>query len=180
MTPSETVIEVASKPGTADPAGHGLLADIRHLGVKGVKSVSTAQLYQLIGPLTIEDQTRIAQDLLCDPIIQQWRVASHGLRPPSPVGRGTAVVHPSPGGRGDGGEARLLVIDVWLKPGVTDVVGDSVIKGIRDLGITRVTAVRTGVRYRLLGLTRQETADRITLSCLANPLVQEYSIHADA
>jgi phosphoribosylformylglycinamidine (FGAM) synthase PurS component len=72
-----------------------------------------------------------------------------------------------------------MVIDVWYKPGVTDAVGESVMKGIRDLNIPGVKEVRTGMRYHLKGVTRQEIAEKIALALLVNPLVNDSVVHAD-
>jgi phosphoribosylformylglycinamidine (FGAM) synthase PurS component len=54
-----------------------------------------------------------------------------------------------------------------------------VLKGIRDLDISGVNEVRTGMRYHLQGVTRQEVAQKIALALLVNPLVHESIIHAD-
>src|SRR4051812_20540084 len=101
------LIEVAHKPGITDPVGKGLTHDIVHLGLAKVKNVSSAQLYRLEGELTPADRKRIAEDLLCDPILQEYR-------------EDTPVKSE--------GKVGSLVIDIWYKAGVTDVVGDSVRK----------------------------------------------------
>jgi phosphoribosylformylglycinamidine (FGAM) synthase PurS component len=182
---TETVIEVAPKKGVTDPVGRGLLSDVRHLGIKGVKAVGSAQLFKLIGRVSAKDKERIARDLLCDPIIQEYKVAS--ASPPAPLltGEGSSG-SPSPVGRGwhrreasvSGEATKGVVIDVWFKSGVTDVVGDSVVKGIRDLSIGGIEEVRTGMRYHFYGLANESTADRIALAYLANPLIQDRVISA--
>ncbi len=156
---NEWVIEVASK--TPKKSGHSALTqDARHLGAKSIQAVETSQLYRFTGRATDTESQRIANDLLCDPIIEQWR-----LDTPT---------------RAAGAKTTALTIDVWYKPGVTDVVGESVAKGIRDLGISSISAVRTGARYRLRGATPKETAERLARALFANILVQDYVIHADA
>jgi len=149
------LMEVGYKKGAGDPGARSLLEDVRHLGVKSIKSVGTAQLYRLVGNLTSPDQARIAEDLLCDPILQEYRDGARRA--------------------GEG----AIVVDVWYKPGVTDVVGESVAKGIRDLGCQGISEVRTGMRYRFWGLRNREMAGKIAAALLANPLVHEHSIHAD-
>jgi len=153
------VIEVGSKAGAADPSARGLLSDIRHLGVRGVKAVESSQLYRLSGDIAAGDRARIANDLLCDPIIQDWAEESR-----NPLAE----------------KSRPVRLDVWFKQGVTDVVGDSVRKGILDLGISGVDAVRTGTRYRFWGLPNREAAERIADAYLANSLVQEHFSHVDS
>ena len=44
-------------------------------------------------------------------------------------------------------------VEVWYKAGVTDAVGDSVMKGIKDLGVGGVTSVKTGQVYIIEGKT---------------------------
>jgi phosphoribosylformylglycinamidine (FGAM) synthase PurS component len=152
------LIEVAHKPGVTDPVGKGLTHDIMELGLGRVKNVASAQLYRLDGQLSESDRKRIAEDLLCDPILQEYR-------------EDTPVKSE--------GKSGSLVIDIWYKTGVTDVVGDSVLKGIEDLNIHGVKAVRTGMRYHLAGVTRKEEAEKISLALLANPLVHESVVHVD-
>jgi phosphoribosylformylglycinamidine (FGAM) synthase PurS component len=152
------LIEVSHRPGVSDPVGKGLAHDIHHLALARVKGVLSAQLYRLAGSISESERKRIAEDLLCDPIIQEYREDT-----------------PVKSARKQG----ALVIDVWYKPGVTDVVGESVLKGIRDLSIQGVKEVRTGRRYHLQGVTRQEIAQKIALALLVNPLVHESTIHAD-
>jgi len=47
------------------------------------------------------------------------------------------------------------------------------------LNIRGVQDVRTGMRYRLQGITRREAAEKIALALLMNPLVQDSNIYAD-
>ena len=147
-----TLIAVAHKHGVLDPVGHGLKKDIAELKLARVKNVQSAQLYRLEGALSSSDRERITRDLLCDPIIQECQTKLPD---------------------------KSMVVDVWYKPGVTDVIGDSVLKGIRDLDIQTVQGVRTGMRYAFEGVTRKEVAEKIALALLINPLVHESTIHAD-
>jgi phosphoribosylformylglycinamidine (FGAM) synthase PurS component len=162
---SATLIEVMHKPGITDPVGKGLAHDITQMGLARLKSVASAQLYQIHGSLATNDKTRIARDLLADPILQDYRIENY----PSPLSKGKGTC---------GARAEGLVIDVWYKPGVTDAVGESVMKGIRDLNIPGVKEVRTGMRYHLKGVTRQEIAEKIALALLVNPLVNDSVVSA--
>ncbi len=148
------LFEIGYKPGIVDPVGQGLKADIEHLRLGKVKKVASAQLYKVSGTLSAANKARIANDLLADPILNE--------------SRGKAA-----------GTTKSMVVDVWYKAGVTDVVGDSVKKGILDLDIQGVEDVRTGMRYHLEGITKKDVAEKIALALLANPLVHELTIHAD-
>lgn len=147
------LIEVSPKPGRVDPSARALQEDIRHLGLLKVQCVATAQLYRLVGELTAGERLRIAQDLLCDPVLQEFH----------------------DGGRDTGGHS--LVIDVWFKSGVTDVVGESVLKGLHDLGVDGLTEVRTGTRYRFSGRLDAKGGQKLALGLLANPLIHDRFIH---
>jgi phosphoribosylformylglycinamidine (FGAM) synthase PurS component len=149
------LFEIGFKPGVTDPVGQGLKNDIAHLGLGKVKQVASAQLYKVNGTLSAEEKGRIANDLLCDPILNESREEASAHKDKS------------------------MVIDIWYKGGVTDVVGDSVRKGIEDLGIKGVKDVRTGMRYHLQGVARREAAEKIALALLVNPLVHDLTINAD-
>jgi phosphoribosylformylglycinamidine (FGAM) synthase PurS component len=154
------LFEIGYKSGVTDPVGRGLKHDIEHLGLGKVKEVASAQLYKIFGQLSTEDRSRIAQDLLCDPILNECR------EDPKPASKSAGL-------------PKGIHIDIWYKPGVTDVVGDSVQKGIRDLAIQGAKDVRTGMRYHLQGVTRKDVAEKIAVALLVNPLVHESIIHAD-
>ncbi len=147
------LFEIGYKSGIADPVGQGLKSDIEHLRLAVVKKVASAQLYKVSGTLSTDSKQRIARDLLCDPILNESREKQS--------------------------KTKFMVIDVWYKAGVTDVVGDSVKKGIEDLDIHGVQDVRTGMRYHLEGVTKKEVAEKIALALLVNPLVHDLTIHAD-
>jgi phosphoribosylformylglycinamidine (FGAM) synthase PurS component len=149
------LFEIGYKTGVTDPVGRGLKHDITHLGLAKVKSVASAQLYKVFGKLSESERKKIVNDLLCDPILNECR----------------------PEGEPD--KTKSMVLDVWYKAGVTDAVGDSVRKGIKDLDIQDVQDVRTGMRYHLHGVTRRDLAEKIALALLVNPLVHELTIHAD-
>ncbi len=158
------LFEIGYKAGVTDPVGRGLKHDISHLGLAKVKNVASAQLYKVFGKLSQDQRVKISHDLLCDPILNECR---------------TPLPHPLPGERAQGEGKHFMVIDVWYKAGVTDVVGDSVRKGIQDLGIQDVRDVRTGMRYHLQGVSRRDAAEKIALALLVNPLVHDLTIHAD-
>ena len=152
---NSATIEVSHKPGVLDPAAQGVLVDLRLIGQKTVKRVETAQLYKLVGKLSEAERTRAGEQLLKDPVIQLSRVVVEEKL-----------------------SEKSVVIDVWYKSGVTDVVGDSVLKGLRDIGIEGVSEVRTGSRFRLWGVRNSAEAQLIADTILANPLIQDRIIHA--
>ena len=148
------LIEVAYKEGITDPLARSVQHDVSHWGLRGLKKVATGQLYRLVGDLSSVERGRIAKDLLCDPVIQEFHDGGRDTAPKS------------------------VTVDVWYKSGVTDVVADSVMRGLHDLGITGITQVRTGQRFRFMGITDAKKAEQAATALLMNPLVQDRTVHA--
>jgi phosphoribosylformylglycinamidine (FGAM) synthase PurS component len=161
---ADALIEVTYKKDAVDPVAHGLAQTLRHWEGPAPRRISTAQLYRLEGRLSSDDRARIARDLLCDPVIQEYRIQNASVFSLDKDGKKSAAA---------------LSVDIWYKAGVTDVASMSVLKGIRDLAIDGATDVRTGMRYRFWGLKNKEAARQVAVAFLANPLVQDILIHAD-
>ena len=67
-------------------------------------------------------------------------------------------------------------VEVWYKPGVTDAVGDSVKKGIRDLNIKGTESVKTGQVYIISGKLGTKDIEKICEGLLSNNVVQFYKV----
>jgi phosphoribosylformylglycinamidine synthase II len=141
-------IEVSVKEGFADPRSEGLQKDILDLGVKTVKRVKVSSVYLLDGKLDDKELLSVCHELLTDPIVEEY---STGEKPAPPGAR---------------------LVEVAYNPGVMDPVEDSVKKGIRDLGITTITAVRTAKKYLLWGDVSDDTLKSICDKLLVNSVVQ--------
>ena len=144
-------VEVSYKPEVPDTVGHGILEDITDLGISGVNSVRTATVYWIEGSLDAQAIDRIGAELLADPITQTYTFATQN------------------------DAATDWTLEVQFKPGVTDAVGDSTVKGINDLGITGVTTVRTGHKYWLTGHLNAEVLETIAQRLLMNDVIQTFS-----
>ena len=144
-------VEVFYKPEVPDTIGNGIVEDISDLGLTGVTSVKTATVYWIEGDLDAHSIQRIATELLADPITQDYTYESDNL------------------------QIQDWTIEVQFKPGVTDAVGDSTVKGINDIGITGVDTVRTGNKYWLSGNLNPETIETISKQLLMNDVIQTYS-----
>ena len=144
-------VEVYYKPEVPDTIGQGILEDITDLGISGVDSVRTATVYWIEGTLDAQATDRIGTELLADPITQVYTFKPHS----------NAAID--------------WTLEVQFKPGVTDAVGDSTVKGIKDLGITGVTGVRTGHKYWLTGTLDPESLETIARRLLMNDVIQTFS-----
>jgi phosphoribosylformylglycinamidine synthase subunit PurSL len=149
-------IEVWVKEGFADPRSEGLQKDILDLGITTVKRVRFITVYLLEGMLKDNELQSICRELLTDPIVEEYSITET----PAPPG------------------ARL--VEVAYNPGVMDPVEESVKKGIRDLGIDTVTAVRTIKKHFLWGDITEETIKSIADKLLVNSVVQHLVTHKEA
>ncbi|MCJ7605779.1 MAG: phosphoribosylformylglycinamidine synthase subunit PurS, partial [Dehalococcoidales bacterium] len=141
-------IEVSVKEGFADPRAEGLEKDILDLAIHTVTRARVSDVYLLEGDLGEDDLLRICTELLADPIVNEYSYTET----PAPPG------------------AKL--VEVAYNPGVMDPVEESVKKGIRDLGIDSVTAVRTASKYILWGEFPGDTLQSICDKLLVNSVVQ--------
>jgi phosphoribosylformylglycinamidine synthase len=144
-------VEVSYKPEVPDTVGHGILEDIADLGISGVNSVRTATVYWIEGSLDAQAIDRIGTELLADPITQIYTFATQN------------------------DTVKDWTLEVQFKPGVTDAVGDSTVKGIADLGVAGVTTVRTGHKYWLTGTLNAEVLETIAQRLLMNDVIQTFS-----
>jgi phosphoribosylformylglycinamidine synthase len=149
-------IEVSVKEGFADPRSEGLLRDILDLGVRSVKRVKVSSVYLLEGTLNDKELITICRDLLTDPIVEEYSTDDS----PAPE------------------SARL--VEVAYNPGVMDPVEESVKKGIRDLGIATVTAVRTANKHLFWGDLSDDIIHYISDKLLVNSVVQHIVARREA
>ena len=147
-------IEVGYKPTATDAMGEGIKKDIEDLGISGVDYVRTIQIYMINGDLSESDVKSICQNLLADRITQDYEYKGSLVR------------------QGDFG---AWVVEVTYKPGVTDPVGDSAVKGIRDLGISGVRSAKTGQKYVVKGSLNENDIAAICRRLLANSVIQNYT-----
>jgi len=151
----EWKVEVSLKPNINDAIGSGIVQDIKDLGIQGVGQVRTAQLYWLGGNITDAELEKICAALLTDSVTQHYTYSSS-----------------------DKNDAMTIngawVIEVNFKPGVTDSVGDSVVKGIKDLGISGIEGVRTGQKYVITGDLTEEQIETISKRLLANEVIHNF------
>ena len=125
-------IEIKHKKGVFDALGEGVARSIADLGLTALRRVEVTQIYHLDGDLTAQDVQTVCQELLADPVTQEYYFAP--LKPLRP--KQTKTAH---------------TVEIAHNPGVMDPVEDSTIKGIRDLGLDRICGVRTAKQYLIHG-----------------------------
>lgn len=146
-------VEVQDNDGVPDSAGKSVQADIADLKLAQLKAVRVVNVYLLQGSISRLEVETICRELLVDSVVQKYRIFESFHLP-----------HRSLQGR--------HVVEIAYNPGVMDPVEMSVVKGIRDLGITTVEAVRTARQYHLFGVLTKQQLQTITTRVLMNKLIQ--------
>jgi phosphoribosylformylglycinamidine (FGAM) synthase PurS component len=155
--PPTFIVEVATKLGLSDGPGLGVMSQLPSVGVAGAREVRVSALYAVTGRYSLSQMEHISRGLLCDPITQEYRLD-----------------HSTP-------STAFLVgphwrVEVWLKPQVTDPVGETVRKAVGDLGLPVPESVRTGTAYQIVGRIHQAQVDRIARKLLGNPLIHQVKV----
>ncbi len=135
-----------------DPISQTVLADIQQLGIGNIKDVKVVNVYFVEGNITLAQAQRIGQELLVDPIVETCRVLSK----PEPWKL----------------KSKGRIVEVSFNTGVMDPTEASTLKGIRDLGIEGVVAVRTAKQYHVYGNVTEAQLATITNRVLMNKLIQ--------
>jgi len=145
-------IEVSVKAGFPDPRGNSLEMDIRDISITTVTQAGVSDVYLLEGKLDEAEVRRIGQELLADPVVEEFSWDE------------------GPSSRIEGKDAH--VIEVAYNPGVTDPVEESIGKAIRDLGIATVTSIKTARKYSVWGDLSEESLRSICDKLLVNSVIQ--------
>lgn len=143
-------IAVSVKAGLPDPRGEALQKDIHDLGITAVTQARVSDIYLLAGNLAEAEVGRICQELLADPVVQEYSFEEAFLST----------------------DEQAHFIEVAYNPGVMDPLEESVRKGIRDLGIATVESVKTAKRYFLWGELSEQDHKTICDKLLVNPVIQ--------
>ena len=140
------------KPGFTDARAESLKRDILDLGLSGVDQVTVVDVYCLEGKTDQSDMVRICQELLTDPVVEEYQTYPLASRQ-----REETDVHS---------------VEVAYNPGVMDPVEYSLSKAILDLGINTVHAVSTRKKYLFKGNLSENDIQSITNKLLVNSIIQ--------
>ena len=152
LQPSNThLVEVRLRPEHSDAEGFSALALLQAQGLGALKEARVSRLFEIKGPISANQVQQAAKDLLCDAITQEFR-----------------VVQPAAAQLNGMNSWR---VEVWLKPTVTDPVGETVRDAIADMGLPKPDAVRCALVYRVLGRTTKAQLEKAVAKTLANPLI---------
>ncbi|MDD5657998.1 MAG: phosphoribosylformylglycinamidine synthase subunit PurS [Elusimicrobia bacterium] len=150
------LVSVCLKPDFTDADGNSALGLLQSAGVAAARSVRVTRLYALDGALNLSHAQLAARELLCDCVTQEFRVG------PAP--------EPAPSG------GLLWRVEVWLKPTVTDAVGESLRGALAELGVPEPIRVRCGAAYHVHAKCGRPQIEKAVTRSLANPIIHRFSV----
>jgi len=145
-----------------DPRSGGYLADASSLGFHQLERLDCYDLYFVMGDLAAADLDRLGCQLLSDPVTQavSWEYLD---------GPGVDVAAPK----------GSSLVEVALRPGVTDPVAEEIVRAASELSIKGLKRASTGQRFLIKGTDlRPEDVELLIRRLLANPVIHRYKIGA--
>lgn len=128
-----------------------LLNNAKALGFSHIIDIKREELYFIEGELTFHDKKRLSEELLSDPVVE---ICQEDI------------------------ETFDQVIEIALRPGVTDPIAEQIIHGSHLLGIINVTRAATGQRFIIQSgatLSNNEL-ELLAKRLLANPVIHHYAL----
>ena len=146
-------IEIRNKQHTTN---HTILHNAPALGIHGLTDCQTVRIYFLAAPLDAAQIEQLCTLLLVDPVTEMatWRASI--LDQPS-------------------GQSSTSIIEVALRPGVTDVPARELARGMREIGLP-AGEVATATRYELTGDLGEAELRTLARGLLCNETVAHYSL----
>ena len=148
---------------TNDPRNGGHLNDAHALGFRHLRSIQVQDLYFIEGQLSQEDSQQLALKLLSDPVMQSvsWLELSSE--------RTTFLKL----------EEDAVILEIALRPGVTDPVAEQLVRAAHELNLMGVHRAATGQRFILCldeSVDPRSISESLARSLLANDVIQHWVI----
>lgn len=143
-------VEILPSQAARDHEGQRILADAKSLGINSLTDVRSARSFLLQGELSEADASKAAELLLCDPVVETFRV--------------TALPDATAADNAD-------CLNVLLHPGVTDSVADNAAKALVQQNLN-VSAVATCRKYWLTGSLSEAEHARVSSKVIANDAIE--------
>ncbi|MBV9080918.1 MAG: phosphoribosylformylglycinamidine synthase subunit PurS [Elusimicrobia bacterium] len=145
------IVEIHPKKAEYDPLARQVKNELIEAGENPkTAAVESSRLFRIEGNLSAQQIDQVASTLLVDPVVE------------------TAVV--DTGAPSKKKQRAGWVLDIWPKPGVTDPVGETVAKGLKDLGIATDVKTASAQRYffpkasdgnLILGMAKRSLANEL-------------------
>ncbi len=157
------IIEIRPKKPEFDPLARSVRSELLEGdGEPSVAQVRTERLYKISGDLTLEQMESITSTLLVDPVIEVAKIEE-----------GKKVL---PKKKKSKAKEIGFVLDVWPKAGVTDPVGETVEKGLRDLNFQGPLHAASAQRYIFPKMKNLKKIVNLAKQSLANELIHDIYI----
>lgn len=154
----------------SDPRAEIFLSDARALGFNDLQRITCQDLYFAEGQLSQEICQQLALKLLTDPVTQSMTWTEMPMHSAS----STSEKSPRSPLSADH-ELDVVMVEVALRPGVTDPVAEQIVRASRELGLDGVCRAATGMRFLIEGADRG-TAEKLAKRLLANNVIQQWTI----
>ncbi len=161
----ERRIEVFTKANFPDAIGNEVASEIANIGITSVDEIRTVHVYLIDGDLSKDEIKRICSELLVDGLTQDYVCINGSSEQPADIQAGHK-------------DNTVYTIEVTRKRGVMDPVESTVIKGIRDLGMS-ARSVKTAKRFLVAGSLSIEQVEAIADKVLANKIIEDVFINKD-
>ncbi len=142
--------------------GRALVHSAHQLGLTGLTTCHPTRLIFLQGNLTQDDVQRLAQELIADPVTEEFTI--YDLR--FTIENSPFTIHHSP-----------FTIETTLLPGVTDPPAENLVRAAHLLGIVELEQAATGERFVLEGDLTAAARHQLANELFANPVIQRTSIN---
>ena len=157
---TQTLIEIHPRKPEFDPLAKQVKAELIDRGETPKDAVvQTQRLFLIEGKFDPGAIDNIAHTLLLDPVVE------------------TVVIEDKSAKKG-GAKSKTsgYVLDVWPKPGVTDPVGETVEKGLQDLGYPGPFKAASAMRYVFPKIKNAQVIENLAKKVLANELIHDIRI----
>ncbi|MDR0890939.1 MAG: phosphoribosylformylglycinamidine synthase subunit PurS [Endomicrobium sp.] len=151
-------IEVYTKKEFNTTYAQQILSDINQVIQSQITKINCSFIYTIEGDIDKRQIDIICSKLLTDPITEEYcyqNIKQYIFN------------------------TKWIIIEVWYKNGVTDTVAETVVKAVKDLGITNKIRVKRGYKYYLYSPNKKiqdYTLHVMSRVCLCNVLIQDYII----
>ncbi|MCA9055382.1 MAG: phosphoribosylformylglycinamidine synthase, partial [Planctomycetaceae bacterium] len=147
-------VEIRPADSEVDREGAHVLEAARRVGAGSVRSVQSGRSYLVEGELDATEIAGPALHLLADSVTE------------------TATVHPLPASHASPGPQDAALLNVLFKPGVTDNVGLTAEKALKDLGL-KIDRVATCRKYWINPEASEADLDRLGSKVLSNDAIEQ-------
>ena len=127
----ETRIEVFTKENFPDAIGNDTASEIVNIGITSIDEIRVVQIYLVDGDLSKDDVKRVCGELLIDGLTQDYIFVNGSSSLPDGI-----QAEKERFGHRWRDYKTVFTIEVTRKRGVMDPVESTVLKGIKDLGLS--------------------------------------------